>query len=522
MKAIYSSINELDTMFPVAQALQKEYGLNPIYWSGALSMEPTLEQAFPGIVFHNFMDAIRGEWPDKIDLNLGYRKFSKSLLEHYIDVEKTFYELCKTRSDPGDGFKYYELTNYYHRALAGALSLIETQAPDVWISTSPPHSMYDNVMYEVCRRNGIKTIILFDTNLPGYLFTATDINHQIDAFKAEVSRLIDQNEDTSEATLPDPVRNYVQGIRKDYDHGKPFHFQINYPGDSGLSRHSHQRIESELKDKQSLQTRALVKHILRHGFARIPFRGAQYIKQADLPWVESHSDQLSWLKHRRKIVKSATTTFNSYKSLCTHFDPHKPYVYFPLHMQPECTTVPQGGKFADQLMTIRMLRSALAEDHFIYVKETPGQFRWHRGSLARYAWIYQEMAKIKNVCLLPTDTDPFALIDHSLCVVSITGTSGWESLVREKPVIAMGELYFYKGFEGVYQAESADDIHHALKLIQAQPSVNWNITLRDIHALINICRICTPQKKYVSLHNIPMEQNTKNLVASIADHFTES
>ncbi len=522
MKAIYSSINELDILFPVAKKLRDEHGITPIYWSGANNMSTTIKSAFPDILFHDFMDAIKGEWPAEIDLEIGYRQFGRDLIAQYMGVEKIFYELCLTRSDPGNGFKYHELTNYFHRALAAALSFISTHKPDIWISSLPPHAMYDNVMYEVCRQNGIKTIILYDTNLPGYMLTINDLNYSIDPLRTEAARLLAENIDTSESALPEAVRKYVQGIRKDYEHGKPFQFEINYPGDSGLDRHSFKRIRSELSAKQSAQIRTLIKHTFRHGFSKTPFDKPHYIKQANVSWKDSFRDAKSWHKYRIRITNDAQRAFNSYQSLCNPYDPQKPYVFFPLHMQPECTTVPQGGEFADQLMTLRMLRSALDSNQYIFVKEAPGQFRWHRGSSARYTWIYEEMASMHNVHLLPMDTNPFTLIDNSECVFCITGTAGWESIVRGKPVIAMGSLYYYKGFDGVYQAETTEDIRNTLLDIKLNPEISWETTLRNIHALINISHPCTHQTKHLKLHQIPPNENTNILTQAIVSSLSIS
>ena len=515
MKALYSSINQPEILIPVAKKLRDDHDIHPVYWSGAQAIAPTLKDEFPELLFHDFMVASKGEWPDEIDLDIGYRKFSQALFEQYRELERLYYEVCMTRADPGDGFKYYELTNYYHKALAAALSLIETHKPDVWISSLPPHAAYDNVLYEACRQNGVQTIILYDTNLPGYMLAMDNIDYSMEPLKAEVKRLLDTNADTSAEALPEAVRTYVLGMRESYEEGKPFQFKINYPGDSGLDRHRFSRVEAEVKARKSTRLKDLLKHYLRYGRARVTSNRIHYIKQHDLRWKDSYRDEGTWLRYRKRVVDDIEISFQSYKSLCQSFDTNNRFVFFPLHLQPECTTVPQGGLFSDQLMILRMFRSVLDKDVHIYIKEAPWQFRWHRGPSARYAWFYEEVAAMDNVRFLPMDTDPFELIDHSECVLCITGTAGWESVVRGKPVIAMGSLYYYKGFTGVYQAQSSQDMADALEHIRENPRLQWDVTLRDIHALINISHYCTHQLKHLELHKFVPEENVQTLANAI-------
>ncbi len=499
-------------MLTVARRLQRDHGFHPIYWSASTDHQAALLEQFPDVLFHDFFDAIRGEYPQFFDLQQGFALLSEEVLSEYSDIEKTFIDLSMTRADPSGGFKYYELTNYFHRALAASLSFIKKYQPDVWVSLSPPHSMFDYVFYEVCRKKQIKTVILFETSLPGYSFAVEEINYQHKRLDVEISRIKKTGFD--EQGIPEKVMGYIQGIRKTYDDGKPFHFQINYPGDSGLSRHSFERIRTELhrQKKQCLKQYWLERL---SPFKKLSTR-KHYLKQSHHKLIASFTSELDWLRCKLDSVKQTQEIFDEYVHLSSEYVMDREYVYFPLHMQPECTTVPQGGVFADQLLSLRMLRAALPDEVFIYVKETPGQFRWHRGISARYRWMYQEMADMKNVVLLPTDTDPFALVDNSQCVFSITGTSGWESIVRGKPVISMGKLFFYKGFPGVYQVSSAEEIDTAMNSIQENPAVDFNEVLIAVQALINLCAVCSVQKKYVELYDIPIEENIDRLVGLLS------
>ena len=50
-------------------------------------------------------------------------------------------------------------------------------------------------------------------------------------------------------------------------------------------------------------------------------------------------------------------------------DLNKSYYYFALHLQPEATTLPNGGIYAEQILAIRILSKLLPDNTYLYVKE---------------------------------------------------------------------------------------------------------------------------------------------------------
>jgi hypothetical protein len=131
-------------------------------------------------------------------------------------------------------------------------------------------------------------------------------------------------------------------------------------------------------------------------------------------------------------------------------DPRGPYVVFFLHYQPEESTLPRGGIFAQQLIAISKLRSITPADVSVLVKEHPSMFRYdHTLSIVvRNSQFYDFIKRLRGVYVVPQETDTFTLIDNARAVATITGTVAIEALARGKPVICFGEAY-YKHFAGV-------------------------------------------------------------------------
>jgi len=108
------------------------------------------------------------------------------------------------------------------------------------------------------------------------------------------------------------------------------------------------------------------------------------------------------------------------------------YIYVPLQYQYEATTCPMGGPFVDQILMIEIL-SRLGMK--VYVKEHP------RISKNRSMDYYVKIAGLRNVQFVNRTTNNYDLIDNCLCVASVTGTAGWEAILRGKQALVFGNIY---------------------------------------------------------------------------------
>jgi len=142
-----------------------------------------------------------------------------------------------------------------------------------------------------------------------------------------------------------------------------------------------------------------------------------------------------------------------------------PFIYFPLHLQPELTTAAVGGIYADQLLALEALSSVLPSNYLIYVKENPKQTEKQRGPL-----FYKRLAALKNVRLLSKSENSLDLIKASKGVATITGTAGWEALFHGKPVLVFGYAW-YREFSGVTMFSEEFDVQQFLNSTPPEHSV---------------------------------------------------
>ena len=183
MKAIYSCISKVDFMLPAAKLLAQS-GIEPVYWSANLRRKQQIKDSFPKTIFHDQKQALAGIWPEETNLDNAYHALTPELIQEYHSVQLCYMEMATTRAGGNEGFDWYELSNYYYAALAGSIALIEQYKPDLYIGITPPHYIFNYVLYEVCQRNNIKTLTFVHTHLPGRSLL-------VDTIKYEPNQLIE-------------------------------------------------------------------------------------------------------------------------------------------------------------------------------------------------------------------------------------------------------------------------------------------------------------------------------------------
>lgn len=135
----------------------------------------------------------------------------------------------------------------------------------------------------------------------------------------------------------------------------------------------------------------------------------------------------------------------------------KKFIYFPLHLQPEITTTPLGGKYYDQINALEKLSEILPDDFKIYVKENPKQ-----NELMRPKEFLARMMSIKNVIMAPIKTNTYDLTKNCQFVATITGTAGWEAITGGKNVLTFGYAW-YNNLPGVFKFEERENVSEILE-----------------------------------------------------------
>lgn len=132
------------------------------------------------------------------------------------------------------------------------------------------------------------------------------------------------------------------------------------------------------------------------------------------------------------------------------------FLLFPLHFQPEASTLTKATDFENQINTIEILAKNIPGDYVLYVKEHYAKLG-HRNML-----FYRLINKFSNVRLINPWIDSHSLIKKSEGVVVLTSTVGWEALIYNKPLFILGNV-FYETFR---YSIKVDNIYNLSKLIK--------------------------------------------------------
>ena len=117
-------------------------------------------------------------------------------------------------------------------------------------------------------------------------------------------------------------------------------------------------------------------------------------------------------------------------------DYSKKYIYYPLHYQPEASTIVCAAKYEKQLYFIDSWAKSIPADTVLYVKE-------HYAILGhRDLQFYKELRHYPNVVLIDPYESPRKLIEKAYAVTTLTGTAGWEAMLLRKPVFIGGNIFF--------------------------------------------------------------------------------
>lgn len=119
----------------------------------------------------------------------------------------------------------------------------------------------------------------------------------------------------------------------------------------------------------------------------------------------------------------------------------KPYVCVFMQLQPEQTTLPDGGLFVHHLFAIQSLYAALEPLGIaLVIREHPATFETAYNPTWRPLDFYQNIKDIgPGIFFDELGADPYSLIKNAAAVSAITGTVLLEGMLQGRPAIAFGK-----------------------------------------------------------------------------------
>ncbi|QQG46236.1 MAG: hypothetical protein HYY55_00090 [Candidatus Niyogibacteria bacterium] len=383
----------------------------------------------PGIIFHEHYDA----WDGKPAPALASAEFEPPSYELISKFHKTESLVLTMMNKRFDWMGTDERRHLYYTMLSYWNGVVKKFNPDAVIFSTAPHTVYDYILYEIARSENIKTVMFWNMSpIDGRLFFYEDFREGSGLLSKITRKNMSYNFSVSDLS---------EETRKFYETGT----LIGVDALPLYLKEDHERFA--FLNRMILKTKAILATIKRGEFVeQTARRAANFFKE----------------NIRDEHIRAQFIPDYSQK-----------FVYVPLHYQPECTTSPLGDIFVDQILMIKILSASLPVGWKIYAKEHP--FQWYQRGLnfagSRYRGYYDKISGIKNVRLVPLETDNYELINRAQAVATVGGTAGIEALLRQKPVIVFGYPW-YRSCPHVFKADGVESCSKALQKIADGFSVN--------------------------------------------------
>lgn len=359
---------------------------------------------------------------------------------------------------------YEERKSFYYHDLQELLYILTYYKIDVCIFSITPHISFDFALYGLCKYLGLGICIEYlGMLIPGKSVTAFFMNDYRNPFPELRGK--DYSLYENKVELSSRVQSYIDYYDKDKNNIAPLiYFQDFY------------------FDKEEINYYKIVLDRIKEG--KITATIKRKIKRA----VEG-------------VIQSVFFITN-----CKRLDLTKEYIYFPLHFQPECTSVPMGGSFSDQVLVINQISALLPKDKWLYIKPHPNR------SYVDMMPLYKHIVSLPNVKLINPNENTYELIDNCKAVASLTGTVICEGLVRGKPALMFG-YYIWQYAPGVFVCRKWNDCRDAIKKIFDNEIVvrrsEFTAFLRDVDKYLYNGGM---NRSVLKLFQISDEENISNMV----------
>lgn len=490
MNAVYLCV-VAEPWIKVSQMLKKSADINPAYFVCWGNEAEAFRSAFNELTYIQIMQsAWRGEgFPNETQRTI----FDEEQLAQIAKYELTGLKMMDRLDPDGESFGFNSRLYFFRDLLGYWMSVVEDKNIDIVISPSIPHRVFDYALYVVCRIKNIK-FLTFQMTPFG---SRSAIIDNIDKMPT-----VNYEQYMGEQPSQDIV-DRINKVKKTYSEAIPEYMKVHATNDQ----------------TSLLQT---IQSIPRASY-RLLFKtpSVYWVQKGHMPQETNYSSaQFQKMQITRNYqVKSYEKL---YRTMVSHNNFNN-YILVALHYQPEETSCPTGGSYADQILIVQLLDALLPEEMSIVVKEHKSQFYTHQESASgRDGVFYRRISSISDrVKFASEDTEPFALIDNAKAVITISGTIGWESAIRGTPVMVFGRAW-YEGMPRVFKVKTKEEVKNALEQLDGLKNKDLDKEIMAFHtALEEHLTKAIHYKAFLKNTDVSMNASEENIAQKIIQHISQ-
>lgn len=442
----------------IAEKLFTSTSLKPKYFITYEHLFPSVKRQFPNTIIHSKHKAIKGVFPEneKFDDLIDY-----DVIKHFEKDIRQAISLLDRNDSNTNSFLSKNRIQFCHKQISYWHWVLKYYKIDLVFFEEEPHQCFDYLLYKVSKFLNKQTIMFIRT------IDEIGIIPSLGYERQNINLLNNYKED---------LKRYESGKKIDFDEYVIKYFDL-------LKGEYDKVFERHLWDQASEFKKILANKFYLPKYIINNIHKIFYLNNWKLEsdqkvkskrFENSNLDKFNFIFYKIKTAIKKDRLKRFYQKNAIKVDFNKKYVLCALQYQPEKSTNPLGRLFENQILMIHSLRKNISKDTCIYVKEHPSQFvnSYSRyGESFRSKAFYEEISEIPNTYLVDMNSNIFDLIDHSEFVCSVTGSISWESIIRGKKALVLGDAW-YKGCEGIYSIDFDSPFNDTLKKLLASDHPN--------------------------------------------------
>lgn len=326
-----------------------------------------------------------------------------------------------------------------------------------------PHLGFDYVIYNLAKRLDIPTLLFYRIPVLPHrcvrFYVFEDLKEQLNnSFKAVT-------EDAKNKQIDSDIQNYL-GLRGDNE-VKTFHGRADDKGG-------------------------------KYTFKRI-IRSVKYRINKFFIDKKRGKGVMSYFLVNSRKMKKYQPNYTLMKSILESND--FKYIFMPLHFQPEASSAPLGGAFADQAKILNTILNELPPDFKIVIKP-------HK-LMGGHRQFFERFQDRESVLFVHSSESAWDLMKRSKAVLTISGTVGWEAVLNSIPVIIYGSI-FYQNAPGVYKINSTKDLKSAISTILEGGKSSETQIQNYLKVLSKVTTKGWVDNRYGKLSGLSTDENLQN------------
>lgn len=360
-----------------------------------------------------------------------------------INLGKNFFYIQKSidRVSPIPNSAHYNENYFWELCMYLKSFFLNNPSIKNIIFEATPHLPHDLIIFFVAKELNIKTLILKRTSIAGFSYIAEDFRYENNFWKFNYNfennlKTIFQKKNLYE--MIEDLKNLE--FAKDQVQGQ-------WPEELKKSNNLSTLLKKIINNIKIFNLIIIFLRYMKDIFSFPYIQKSGASKNFFLSSTFSHNNNINYLnyiklkfQYRKRLNKLKEEDAKSHLNI--EILKNKKYIFFPLHFQPEASTLPEGGIFENQYLSLKLISKSLPDDYILVVKEHPKQLNYDiRNKHFRTISFYRKIRKLENTLLFSSQSNYDELLKNSSLVATISGSVAWQGLLNGKPGVVFADMW---------------------------------------------------------------------------------